>query len=403
MDPVRQVNGRAYRTPSRPTVAITIDGCEPSYLDDALARGLMPVLQRTLGRGGEFHRGLAHMPTLTNPNNMSIVTGVAPNVHGVPGNHCLLPDQAEPVQLVEPEFLRAETILSAMQETGARVLSVTAKDKLRRLLGSGNIPSVSAERADALQLPAFDMPDIQSAVGKTKPDMYEWSASHYALEIGLAAHDRRPVDLLYVSLTDFVQHKQAPGGDLADQFYCRFDELLGAYLDRGFVVGITADHGMHAKPRVHFLEDHLRAAGFDNFQVVLPITDPYVVHHGALGSFAWLYFTDRTHIEAARATLVELPGVEEIYTRDEAALIYEHPTDRIGDLSVASDAETALGHARARHDLSHVESGLRSHGGRHEQIVPIIVSEPLTPAYAERHRRGVRNSDLFDLLLNGVL
>ena len=404
------VNGRAYRVPRRPTVVITIDGCEPAYLDDALDRGLMPRLRSILvSGGGAYHLGRAHMPTLTNPNNLSITTGAPPSVHGISGNHCLLDGAAEPVQLTDPRFLRAPSIQAVLQaEAGSTVLAVTAKDKLRRLLGAGEVASVSAERAAALSLPSFEMPSIPEALGREPPSIYDWDLSHYALEIGLAAHRRRPVDLLYVSLTDYVQHKQPPGGPLADQFYARFDELLGDYLEAGFTVGVTADHGMHAKqqpdgsPRVHFLEDVLCAAGFEGVEVVLPITDPYVVHHGALGSFAWLYFVDAADVERARAILAALDGVEEVYTRAEAAVIYQHPADRIGDLSVAADARTALGHARARHDLGLVASGLRSHGGRHEQIVPIITSASLSPAYADRHRQGVANSDLHDLLLNGT-
>jgi phosphonoacetate hydrolase len=398
------VNGRAYELPRQPTVVITIDGCEPDYLDDALARGLMPHLQALLAAGGAYERGRAHMPTLTNPNNLSIVTGVPPNVHGISGNHCLLDARSEPVQLVEPEFLRAETIHSAMRRTGCVVLAVTAKDKLRRLLGSGGVASVSAECAASLSLPEFGIEDIPSAVGRPPPSIYDWDLSHYALEIGLAAHRRRAVDLLYVSLTDYVQHKQPPGGEMADRFHRRLDDVLGAYVEAGFRIGVTADHGMHAKPRIHFLEDCLREAGFsaDSFQVVLPITDPYVVHHGALGSFAWVYLASTDQVPAARNVLASLAGVEEVYTRAEASVVYEHPVDRIGDLSVAADADTALGQSAAKHDLSLVAGGLRSHGGRHEQIVPIIVSQPLTAAYAARHRRGVANSDVHDLLLNGV-
>jgi phosphonoacetate hydrolase len=401
------VNGRDYRLPRQSTVVVTIDGCEPAYLDNALARGLMPRLQQMLASGGAYHLGRAHMPTLTNPNNMSIVTGVPPSWHGIPGNHCLLDAHSEPVQLVEPEFLRAQTIHAALQSAGCTVLCVSAKDKLRRLLGSGGVPSVSAEIAPKLDLPEFGVDNIEQLVGRPTPSMYEWNLSHYALEIGLAVHRRRrALDLLYVSLTDYVQHKQSPGGELADQFYGRFDELLGEYLDAGFLVGITADHGMHAKqnpdgsPRVHYLEDVLRAVGIRNFQVVLPITDPYVLHHGALGSFAWIY-CDNRDVERARAVLVGLGGVEEVYTRAEAAVIYEHPADRIGDLSVASDVRTALGLSKSKHDLSLVATGLRSHGGRHEQIVPIIVSHGLAPRYATRHARGVQNSDLHVLLLNG--
>jgi phosphonoacetate hydrolase len=380
-------------------VVFTIDGGDPRYLDDALARGLMPSLQGLLSGGGAYARGRGVMPSLTNPNNLSIVTGVPPSMHGVPGNHYLDPS-GEEVQLTDPAFLRASTIHAAFLKAGARVLMVTAKDKLRRLLGSGNVPSISAERAHEFGLPAFDVPDVPQLVGRLNPGIYDWDLSHYAMEVGLAVHRRVGLDLLYVSLTDYVQHKQPPGGDLADRFFGRFDELLREYVSEGFRVGITADHGMNAKPRVIYLEGVLDQAGISGYRVVLPITDPYVVHHGALGSFAWVHLP-ADQLERARDALAALDGVEEIYGRDEAAVIYEHPAERIGDLSISADAHTALGKSRAKHDLSGIESGLRSHGGRHEQIVPIIVSRPLAEPYAARHQAGVQNSDLHDLILNG--
>ena len=393
------VNGRNYKLPTRPTVVFTIDGGDPRYVDDALARGVMPSLHSLLAEGGVYERGRGCMPSLTNPNNLSIVTGVPPSRHGVPGNHYLDPS-GEEVQLTDPAFLRASTIHAELQRAGARVLMVTAKDKLRRLLGSDNVPSISAERVHEFGLPAFEVPDVREIVGRPNPGIYDWDLSHYAMEIGLAVHRRQPLDLLYVSLTDYVQHKQPPGGDLADLFFCRFDVLLGEYVSEGFLVGITADHGMNAKPRVIYLEDVLERAGVAGYHVVLPITDPYVVHHGALGSFAWIHLPD-DQVERAREALAALEGVEEIYCRAEAAVIYEHPSDRIGDLSVASDAQTALGKSLAKHDLSGLAGGLRSHGGRHEQIVPIIVSRPLAQAFATRHRAGLQSSDIHDLLLNG--
>jgi phosphonoacetate hydrolase len=396
---VISVNGRSYRPPTQPTVVFTIDGGDPRYLDDALSRGLMPALAGVVS-GGAYARGRGCMPSLTNPNNLSIVTGVAPSRHGVPGNHYLDPS-GEEVQLTDPAFLRAESVHAALQAAGGRVLMVTAKDKLRRLLGAGNVPSISAERAHEVGLPAFDIADVQPLVGRAHPGIYDWDLSHYAMEIGLAVHRRVRLDLLYVSLTDYVQHKQAPGGEMADGFFRRFDELLGEYVREGFLIGITADHGMNAKPRVIYLEDALRAAGVVEHRVVLPITDPYVVHHGALGSFAWVHLP-AVDMERAREFLSRLEGVEEVYTRDEAAIIFEHPADRIGDLSVTSDALTAMGKSEAKHDLSGIAGGLRSHGGRHEQIVPIIVSRPLREPYMTRHRAGVGNRDLHDLLLNGV-
>jgi len=394
-------NGRRYALPTQPTAVIVIDGGDPTYVDDGLRRGLLPNLRAILDGGGSYAVGRACMPSLTNPNNLSIVTGVPPSLHGVPGNHYLDPASVEEVQLSDPKFLRAETIHAGLQREGARVLMVTAKEKLRRMLGHGGVPSVSAERAHDLRLPELGIGNLCELVGRANPGMYDWDLSHYALELALAVHRHAPRDLVYVSLTDFVQHKHAPGEDMADRFFCRFDELLGEFVRAGFVIGITADHGMNAKPRVMYLEDVLSQAGVESAHVVLPITDPYVVHHGALGSFAWVHVSEDQR-ERAREALARLDGVEEVYSREEAAIIFEHPIDRIGDLSVTADAHTAFGKSKAKHDLSAIGDGLRSHGGRHEQRVPIIITRPLKAEYQARHAAGVSNADLHDLLLNGL-
>jgi phosphonoacetate hydrolase len=320
------------------------------------------------------------------------VTGVAPSWHGVPGNHYLEPESGKEVQLSDPRFLRAETIHAALQAAGTRVLMVAAKDKLRRMLGSGGVPSVSAERAHELAVPELQVDNLCQTVGRSNPGIYDWDLSAYAMELALAIHRKAPRDLIYLSLTDYVQHKQPPGGEMADRFFCRFDELLVEYLEAGFVVGITADHGMNAKPRVIYLEDVLARAGIHHAEVVLPITDPYVVHHGALGSFAWVHLASEDCQRASEA-LAALDGVEEVYSREEAAVIFEHPIDRIGDLSITADARTALGKSRDKHDLSGLGDRLR---------VPIIVSQPLREEYRIRHAAGVSNADLHDLLLNGI-
>jgi phosphonoacetate hydrolase len=402
------INARDYRPPRRPTAVVTLDGTDPRYLDDALARDLMPRLADLLRNGGSYKLGRAQMPTLTNVNNMSIVTGGPPVLHGLPGNHYLAPNGHE-VQLSDPSFLRAPSIHAELRKTGCRVLCVTAKDKLRRMLVHGDVPGTSAEKAHEHPIPAYGIDDVVSLVGRKNPGPYEWDMSAYCLEIGVAVSKKvGPLDLTYLSTTDFVQHAEAPGGEMADAFYRRFDELLGELLDLGYVVGLVADHGMNAKhnpdgsPRVHYLEDVLAAAGVRDAQVVLPITDPYVVHHGALGSFAWVHCREGDRARAWEA-LVVLDGVEEVFTREESAVVYQHPIDRIGDFSVASDARTALGKSARKHDLSVLRGPLRSHGGRHEQIVPIVVSHPLSPAHVQRLEIGVMNSDIHDLLLNGVI
>jgi phosphonoacetate hydrolase len=401
------INAREYRLPVRPTVMITMDGTDPRYIDDALARGLMPRMAEMLANGGSYRLGRAQMPTLTNVNNLSIVTGGPPVLHGLPGNHYLAADGRE-VQLSDPSFLRAPSIHAEMRRAGCRVLCVTAKDKLRRMLAHGGVPATSAEKAHENPISVYGIDDVVALVGRKNPGPYEWDMGAYCLEIGVAVSKKvGPLDLMYLSTTDFVQHAEAPGGEMSDRFYRRFDALLEELLGLGYVVAMVADHGMNAKhnpdgtPRVHYLEDVLAAAGARDYHVVLPITDPYVVHHGALGSFAWVHCREVDR-ERVREALAALDGVEEVFSREEAAVIYQHPADRIGDFSVASDTRTALGKSAAKHDLSVLHGPLRSHGGRHEQIVPIIVSHRLTEVYARRHEIGVMNSDVHELVLNGI-
>jgi phosphonoacetate hydrolase len=400
------VNDREYRLPEEPTVVFCIDGGDPDYLDDALARGIMPRLAAMLADGGEYRLGASEMPSLTNPNNLSIVTGTSPALHGVPGNYCRLEDGTLEL-LNDPRFLRAPSIHAVLAEHGVPTLMVTAKEKLRRLLGHGGVPSVSVEQAAGAGIPEYGIPDLPGLVGAEPPSIYDWNASHYAMRIGLAAYRaHRDLRLLYVSLTDRVQHAAAPGDELADRFLVEFDMLLGDYLDEGFAVGITADHGVNDKhaddgaPTVHYLADVLKRADVEIHDVVLPITDPYVRHHGALGSFAWIYLPDSEHAQA-RQVLAALPGVEEIWGRIDAATVYEHPLDRIGDLAVTASAHVALGGRERDHDLSGLHGALRSHGGRHEQPIPLITSRPVAGPLAARYHAGVlRSRDLHDLVLN---
>jgi phosphonoacetate hydrolase len=403
--------GRGYAAPRRKTAVFCVDGCSPDYLDDALARGLMPRLRRAIDRGGFYARALGQMPSFTNPNNVSIVTGAPPRIHGISGNYFFDRAAGAEVPMNEPRFLRVPTIFEALERAGVRTLCVTAKDKLRALLGAVKDPSVrapislSAERAHEQTIPGDERP-IPELVGRKNPSIYDWDISHYAMEMGLALHARVEAEVVYVSLTDYVQHKEAPGGPMADRFYARFDELLGAYLDAGFLCGLTADHGMNAKtradgsPNVRFLDDLLLAAGVEGFRVLLPITDPYVVHHGALGSYATIYHAPDAAARV-RATLAKVIGIEAVLGRDEAAKLLDLPADRIGDTVVLGDRSTVLGKSAELHDLSAVQRGLRSHGGLHERVVPVVVCHPLRPGFP-RADAMLSNADLFDLMLNGI-
>jgi phosphonoacetate hydrolase len=385
------VNGRTYARPSQPLVVICCDGSEPDYMEMAMASGLMPHLSGMIANG-ENLRGLSAMPSFTNPNNLSIVTGVPPAVHGISGNYLIDPATGQETMMNDPKWLRAPTIFTAFQEKKAKVCVITAKDKLRLLLGhglrfDGTAVCFSSERADKATLKDNGIENVLKFVGLPLPDVYSADLSAFVFAAGVKLLRRDRPDLMYLSTTDYIQHKFAPGSDGANAFYLMMDRYLGELHEAGATVIIVADHGMKNKhvadgsPDVIYLQDVLdEKFGLGRTKVILPITDPYVVHHGALGSFATVYLQG-IEVQAARQMIDKLEGIDVVHTREDAARIYELPADRIGDLVVVSGGlrhSKVIGTSKTKHDLTGLDAPLRSHGGLSEQRVPIISNRKLS-------------------------
>ena len=386
------VNGRSYRRPSAPVVVVCVDGCEQDYLTEAARAGVAPFVAGMLERGAAL-LGDCVVPSFTNPNNLSIVTGVPPAVHGICGNYFFDREAGAEVMMNDPKYLRAGTILAAFADAGAKVAVVTAKDKLRSLLGHKlKGTCFSSEKADAATVELVGMP---------VPSVYSAELSEFVFAAGVRLMQRDRPELMYLSTTDYVQHKAAPGTPAANAFCAMMDRYLARLAAAGASIALTADHGMNAKhgadgsPNVIYLQDVLDEwLGRGAARVILPITDPYVVHHGALGSFATVYTQDDVSDRVAA-----LPGIELVLKKDEAARRFELPADRIGDLVVVSTRHVVIGSSRSRHDLSGLTEPLRSHGGISEQKVPLVFNRRLRGVDSGRR---LRNFDVFDLALNHV-
>ena len=399
-----EVNGRRYRTPRAPTVVVCVDGCEPDYLAQATFAGHMPWMKRVLAEGTAIVADCV-VPSFTNPNNLSIVTGAPPSVHGICGNYLYDSASGTEVMMNDPKWLRAPTILAALSGAGRACAVVTAKDKLRRLLGHGmQGVCFSSEKADAATVAENGIDGVLDLVGMAVPDVYSAALSEFVFAAGVQLMRTRRPDVLYLSTTDYIQHKHAPGDEGANAFYAMMDGYLGQLDALGCVIALTADHGMNAKvrmdaqPDVVYLQDVLDGwLGAAAARVILPITDPYVVHHGALGSFATVYLPAGADAAALAARVGALRGIECVLTRAQAAQRFELPADRIGDLVVVSERSVVIGTAAARHDLSALEVPLRSHGGISEQRVPLVLNRRIEGLDAQRRWR---NFDAFDLALN---
>ncbi|HET9668149.1 MAG TPA: phosphonoacetate hydrolase, partial [Casimicrobiaceae bacterium] len=313
MTPVVDVNGRRYRAPTRPLVVVCVDGCEPDYISQAIMTKDAPFLASLRERGTCLTADCV-VPSFTNPNNLSIVTGVPPSVHGICGNFFFDPETRGEVMMNDAKYLRAGTILAAFANAGANVAVVTAKDKLRGLLGH-ELSGIcfSAERADRVTKAENGIGDALGLAGMPLPSVYSAELSQFVFAAGAALLERVRPDIMYLSTTDYVQHKHAPGTPSANAFTAMLDRYLARLDQAGAAIVLTADHGMGAKtdafgrPNIVFLQDVLDATyGEHATRVILPITDPYVVHHGALGSYATVYVEGRVPVEDVRARIAAL-------------------------------------------------------------------------------------------------
>jgi phosphonoacetate hydrolase len=392
---VLAVNGRSYHWMDRSLVVVCVDGCEFDYIHKAVAAGAAPYLGRMLASGAAFEADCV-VPSFTNPNNLSIVTGVPPSVHGICGNYFYDRDADAEVMMNDPKYLRAGTILAAFAGAGARVAVITAKDKLRALLGKDlDGTCFSAEKADEAML---------RLVGRPRPSVYSADLSEFVFAAGVKLMQAARPDLMYLSTTDYVQHKAAPGSRAANDFYAMMDRYLGELDALGATIALTADHGMNdkfgadGKPNAIYLQDLLDEwIGKGAARVILPITDPYVVHHGALGSFATVYLPEKADLKATLERLRRVEGVQLALSNADACARFELPPDRLGDVIVVSEKHVVLGTGRARHDLSGLDAPLRSHGGVSEQSVPLLFNRR-TEGIPGKAR--LRNFDVLDVALN---
>ncbi len=410
------VNAIEYQWPERPVVVVCIDGGDPAYLRQFLQDGAIPNIARFMKDGFSVIAD-GTVPSFTCPNNMSIITGTPASRHGISGNFYLDTRTGEAVVMTGPELLRGDTIITKFAEAGAKVVSITAKDKLRKQLGKnldvarGNV-SFSSEFASRCTLEENGIDNVLDFVGAPQPDMYSMELSLFVLDAGIKLLEQSHRDIMYLSLTDWVQHKYAPDESEARRFYQELDRRFGKLADLGAVVALTADHGMNdksdadGKPNVIWLQDILdKKFGAGDTKVICPITDAFVAHHGALGGFVRVWCRGQATPQQIIAEIRGLPGLESVLDKETACKVHDLPPDREADVVVIATADVCVGASEAEHDLSGLEGHrLRTHGGVSEAKVPFIISAPLNDAYKLRAGAAIlRSYRIFDFALNGTV
>jgi phosphonoacetate hydrolase len=410
-DAVLEVNGRRYAAPKRPTVVIVVDGFDPAYLEHGFATGTLPTM-KSFQENGFVGIADCSIPSTTNTNNTSIVTGVPPVAHGINGNYYLDAETSKEIMITDASRLRCGTILGALSRAGVRTAVITAKDKLLKVLAyqmSGI--NFSSEYAKKASLETNGIENVEALVGRPQPDQYSADLSLFVLDAGLEILSSYRPDIMYLSTSDYVQHKYAPGEPEADAYHCAVDTVARKLIALGATVAVTADHGMNDKstsdgsPNVVYLEDELNSRfGIGSVRVICPIADPFVRHHGALGSFVRVHLRKPGDIQAMIAFTRALRGIELVLDKEQVCSEFDLPIDREGDFAAFGDRNTVIGARREDHDLSQLAGHrLRSHGGLAEQKVPFLLSRPLNAQYRKRAKeRPLHNYDIFDFALNGV-
>ena len=385
-----EINERQYPgIPSSTAIVICLDGSQKEYFEEASKLDLTPNID-SFKKSGEDLLVNSAIPSFTNPNNISIVTGRPSSVHGICGNFFYTPSTGEEVMMNDPQFLRAPTIFQKYYEQGAKIAIVTAKDKLRKLLSHGlkfnesRAICFSSEKSDQANLSENGIEEVNKWLGMEVPNVYSQGLSEFVMAAGVKILNEFNPDIMYLSTTDFIQHKYAPGDEVANAFYAMFDRYIGQLNVNNNSIIVTADHGMQPKsrsdgsPNAIFLQDILdEALGKNISKVILPITDPYVVHHGALGSFATVYLSDKSKINDAIEEINKIEDIEVVLTNKEGCAEYDLPTDRMGDIICMSSQNSTIGSAEKAHDLSKLKEPLRSHGGLHEREVPFISNKKI--------------------------
>ena len=406
------INNREYPSILNQTsIVICLDGSQKEYIDEASKLNLTPNLDDIIQKGENL---MAHsaIPSFTNPNNISIVTGQPSSVHGICGNFFYTPETGKEVMMNDPQYLRAPTIFEKFYQAGAKIALVTAKDKLRTLLGNGlkfnegRTICFSAEKSDQATKIENGIDNVNDWLGMPVPEVYSQDLSEFVMAAGVKLMEEFKPDIMYLSTTDYIQHKYAPGHEVANKFYSMFDKYIGQLDELGATIIITADHGMKPKskedgsPNAIFLQDHLDDKFNKNkTKVILPITDPYVVHHGALGSFATIYLEDKNDLEDVMMEIKKIKDIEVVLNKEEGCSQYNLPKDRMGDIICMSSEFMTIGSPKDKHNLSGLNEPLRSHGGLHEREVPFIVNKKMPQIDSNKQ---LYNYDAFYYAISGT-
>ena len=353
---------------NNPIVIIIIDGFDPEYIQACATPNIDEVCSK-----GFLKIGNSMMPSVTNVNNVSLVTGLYPESHGINCNYWLNSDTGRETYMESADFILSETLFQKAGRLGKRSLMVSSKDKLRTLIGAHATVGFSSEEP---------LEDIVSVVGPPPP-IYSLEVNGWIVQAADHLMSESRFDVVYIATTDYAMHTSPPDHPESQRHMTILDDTIGELLSHhpDVTLLLTADHGMSSKDEMVDLKGILAARGIDSNPVPI-IKDRYVLQHSNLGGCTFVYLDDKDQSEAL-AILRETPGVHSAFSREEAVQEYRLHPGRMGNIFVNAEKNAVFG------DPTQIEMrvGLRSHASIHEREIPLIAyNSDLTPDDVEENR-----------------
>jgi len=334
-------------------VLICVDGLDPEYLENCDAPNLQEI-----GRKGFFNLGQSMMPSVTNVNNMSIVTGVYPDVHGICSNYWFLKSTGQGYYTESSDYVLSKTIFQKAKSLGLKSLVVSSKDKLMNLLSPGVDEAFSSENPPDWAVELIGIP----------PSIYSLEVNGWVINAATAAMSRNAPNLVYITTTDYAMHLYPPQHPKAKEHIKILDDALGQLVEihPNITLLLTADHGMSEKNKLIDLKKSLSHFSIQS-DVIPIIKDRYTVHHSNLGGCMYVYVDQKDYKETIKI-LSDIDGVDEALSMEEAHTKFHLRKERIGDIIVTGRKDVVFG------DKAEVKlpSNLRSHGSTHERSIPLF-------------------------------
>lgn len=367
---------------SRIAIIVCIDGCGLEYLHSSRVSFI-----KCIGEKGCYLEGNSMIPSVTNVNAVSILTGKYPEEHGITTNYYFDRKTGQEVYMESPNFIKTSTLFERGMKMGLKTALLTSKDKLRSLLSQGATTSFSAEKPLSWLVRLLGSP----------PPIYSVDVDIWLIKALRELILKESPTLVFAMTTDYAMHKYAPEEKESKRHMDGIDEALRETVEtleaRGeeVLLCITADHGMSKKDKAVNLELVLKAHGVSSRMNTI-IADRYVVHHRNLGGAAYVYLKNANDISKCFEVLVEAEGVESALPLAQASKLYHLDKVRIGDFLVLGKKNYVFGLI----EQETTKVSLRSHGSLYEKRVPIIVNLPKSEFGAPLYE----NKDLASLIMS---